>query len=217
MGDSQMFHKLALSTVLAVVTSGVAFAQFQLSTGGDSGSSNGPATGTGGFGANPNEQVAGFFRSDEQVYSVESKGGQKYAPKERVAPNPILGPREMYVYKNTFGHWKLPPVAQLTMPMSGSANYRWFDGSTHQDQLTYIAHGYVTDQGGFLLPRGTQVSVWAFMATDHTGNSIFFYFGTDAIINAPQGPRYPMYYSWRPPGPNTQVMRLPSRSGTTRY
>lgn len=196
--------RFAMCIGVVVATASSASAQFEQSGGG------------GGFAPSTNEKAAGFFKSDEEFFKVQSQGQRKYTTQQCAPPNPTQGPKDIYVYQNNRGNWKLPPVAQLTNPMTGSAKYSWFDGSKHEDKLTYIAHGHVTDQGGYLIPQGTKVSVWAFMATDNAGNSMFYYLGTDAVINAPQGRRYPMYYSWSPPGPNTKVIRFVTSNGTKR-
>ena len=156
----------------------------------------------------------GLHFTPSQEYRKVTKTGERsyelYAPK---APsNPAGGPRQPYIYSNSRGTFKIPDFSSVN---GGSAKYRWSDGTSHNDKLTYISHGHVTEKEGHFIAHGTRVSVWAFRAEDSKGNHFFLYFGTEPIINAPQGKRYPMYYSWGAPGP-AQTYRFLSTSGTTR-
>lgn len=160
----------------------------------------------------------GTFKATEVVFHVQSVGRNKHVvPKgAKAPPNPTNGPNQLFVYRNDLGFWALPPANSITTPYTGKAEYKWFNGTQHKDDLTYIAHGHVTDSGGFQLPAGTKVSTWAVMASDQQGNTIFFYFADSAVINAPQGRRYPMYYSWDAPTANPVIMRFITDDGTTR-
>jgi hypothetical protein len=193
---------------LAVCVTTSAIAQFQPS--GDAASGR---TGRDYFGA----PEGGPFATNEEFFVPERSGERSFALKSRPPANPTAGPTTVYVYQNSEGFWKLPPANTLATPFAGSAKYRWPDGTNQEDKLTYIAHGYVTDKGGYLIPPGTRVSVWAVMASDNAGNCMFFYFGTDAIINAPQGRRYPMYWSWESPHSNPVTHRFVSTTGTVRF
>lgn len=164
------------------------------------------------------EKGVGTFKATEVIHDAHSVGPKKHKPamNPKPPPNPMNGPTQLYIYKNDRGFWALPPANAINVPFTGKAEYTWFDGTMHKDDLTYMAHGYVTDSGGFQLPAGTKVSTWVVMASDQQGNTIFFYFGDTAVINAPQGPRYPMYYSWEPPTASPTILRFVTDDGTTR-
>lgn len=141
-----------------------------------------------------------------------------------IAPAPApgggtgAGPTEFYVYKNAMGVFKFPPVGALGTPHSGSASYRWFDGTYHKDRLTFIGTGKVTERDGHYIPIGTSVETWAFMAQDASGTSFFLYFGTEALIRRPNGSRrFPIYYSFEKPGKKTVIRRILTTDGTQRY
>lgn len=152
------------------------------------------------------------FQATEEYRTVTPSDANHYGVAAAAAPNPTTGPQEPYTYTNSRGYFKIPDYSSVN---GGKAQYTWMDGSQHVDRLTYISHGYVTETQGHYVPPGTKVSVWAFRAEDASGNHFFLYFGTDPIINAPQGARYPMYYSYGPPGP-APTFRFLSQSGTTR-
>lgn len=187
--------------ILVFAVSTTAYGQFENSNG------NKPAT------TQKNEQTKLSFQAAETYRSVvKAADGKHYSVQAAAAPNPVNGPKEPYVYKNDSGVFKIPDLSSVN---GGKAKYRWLDGSTHQDVLTYIAHGYVTEQQGNFIAPGTKVSVWAYRAQDSSGNHFFIYFGTDPVINAPQGKRYPLYYSYGPPGP-APTFRWLTANGTTR-
>jgi|GEM_PF-2551416 len=162
--------------------------------------------------AGRNDGPALSFEASETYRAVEQVGENQYSLRTYAAPNPTNGPQETFVYKNAAGTFKIPDMTSVN---GGRATYRWHDGSSHDDVLTYLAHGYVTEREGHLLAPGTKVSVWAYRAQDSRGNHFFIYFGTDAIINAPQGRRYPLYYSYGAPGP-APTFRWLTATGTTR-
>lgn len=192
---------------------GLAIAQFEPSGGGGTQPSAGNQAAGGAFYGAPE---GGSFAPSEQFFKLNKSGERKYTVGENCAPsNPMSGPTDLFVYKNSRGTWKLPPGNSLTTPFSGTAKYTWFDGSQQSDTLTYIAHGYVTDKGGYIIPKGEKVSVWAVMATDNEGDTIFFYFGTESFT-APQGERFPMYWSWEPPHANPVTRRFVTNTGTER-
>ncbi len=155
----------------------------------------------------------GGFTPTEEYRDVVKDGEHRYTLQTRAAPNPTKGPQEPFIYSNSAGTFKIPDVTSVN---GGLAKYMW-KGEAEKDRLTYIAHGYVTEtQGAYLIPNGTKVSVWAYRGEDAEGDHWFLYFGTDDIIHAPQGKRYPMYYSYGAPGPNTPTYRFLTQSGTTR-
>lgn len=194
-----MIRSAILCAVTLLASNTVVSAQFTESGTGNSGSSSSTPT--------------GVFNADETLMRVQPNGHHKYKIAGGCGPqNPKHGPPQFYAYSNNRGTWKLPPVAQLTTPMSGSARYTW-NGVTHSDRLTYIAHGHIADSGGGGIKAGTQVSVWALMASDNQGNTMFFYVGTHPVIF---GSRYPMYYSWDAPGPNAKTIRIKTLTGTKR-
>ena len=128
-------------------------------------------------------------------------------------PNPVFGPTEVYVYKNTMGTWKIPKGTQDT----GTAKYTWDDGTKHEDTLQYIGFVVATNNVPNGLPQGAKVDAWAYLATDNQGNSWFFYLGV-VPFNTPAGKRYPMFYSFRDPqDPNVNHVRILNWDGTQRY
>jgi hypothetical protein len=163
--------------------------------------------------AGPNDNT---FTAEEEFRTVTPQGNQKFmmAPAPTAPANPTSGPDEIYLYKNALGKFKLPAADQLGNINTGTADYVW-QGQPQHDMLSYLAHGYVTDNEGYFVKKGSKVSVWAFLAEDVKGNHWFLYFGTEPF-RAPQGLRYPMYYSWGAPGPTTAVKRIITSTGTSR-
>lgn len=156
------------------------------------------------------------FRAKEMFFKATEKGPHKFSLQNCAPANPSDGPTEIFVYENSLGTFKFPAVDSLGVVGAGSAKYTWSDGTKHNDQLTYYGFGSVVDNEGHFVPKGTEVDVWAFMASDEDGNQFFLYFGVDDIVKSPQGPRFPMYYSWTAPGPDSATHRLISKTGTTR-
>ncbi|TWU05438.1 hypothetical protein [Allorhodopirellula heiligendammensis] len=193
------FSTLILATVAMLTLSAPASAQFT-----PSGQANQVA---------PEKDRSGPFTPSEKYREVVKVDTKHYDVKPCALPNPTNGPSELYVYENAAGYFK---IADMTSINSGKAKYTWRDGSKHEDELTYIAHGYIEEMEGYLVPVGTKVSVWAYRAQDAKGNHMFFYFGTEDIINAPQGRRYPLYYGFGVPGTADPTYRFVTQTGTKR-
>jgi hypothetical protein len=96
----------------------------------------------------------------------------KLAPLAPPAPNF----NALYCYQNAFGHWDLEE--------NGAAHYRWSDGKTYNDKLTFVGRTSLDGETGFL-----------YRANPQDGTGVGFFFFSDQPFNLGDGPRYKMYYS----------------------
>lgn len=118
------------------------------------------------------------------------------------------GPNKNYLYTNDRGAFEIKQGGQ-----QGSAKYKWFDNTTHNDTLTFYKQAEIKRPGN-VVHRG-----YIYEGADNNGGKWYLFFGYESfgVVNGKQV--FPVYYTFDDikANPNNQsFQRFLTPSGTGR-